>query len=287
MLLGTDFSPRPGLGADVGFSYSTMARRYDIGTTVDTSDITPKFVLVGMGYARFAPGDLGAGTPEFEWRARAAFGTSHDEQQRLAQPQLGLPSVDSNGTCRARNFALLLRLPVTKTDSVEIAGDGRNNRSTDVINIGGENQELTSARDLTSQRIDVSAGWRHRWQGLEAAAAFRWDKPSGYNATAQSFQDASGRLFGGAAEVRWKPAPWTFVLHGEYQTGNLDVHRESFPHFEDRDTEEKATLQAYRLSAGYCWPKAEVMLSTTYDRQQLPFVSLAVLGTETVAFDQG
>ncbi len=287
MILGTDLSPRPGLGGDVGFSYSTLARRYDIGTTVDTSDVTPKFVLVGMGYARLAPGGLGAGTPEYEWRARVAFGTSHDEQQRLVQPELGLPGVFANGTGRAENFALLVRLPVTSTDSVEIGGEGRNNRSTDVINVGGENRELTSARDLSSQRIDMSAGWRHRWMGLEGMAAFRWTKPSGYNATARSFQDASGNLFGGEAEVRWRPSPWTFVLHGEYTTGDLDVHRESFPSFQDRDTREKATLQAYRLSAGYCWSESEVMLSTTYDRQKLPFVTLAVLGTETVAFDQG
>jgi hypothetical protein len=287
MLLGTELPPRPGLGGDLGFSYATLARRYDIGTTVDTSDVTPKFVLVGMGYARFAPADLGAGTPEFEWRARAAFGTSHDEQQRLAQPELGLPAVFSNGTGRAENFALLVRYPLTASGSIEAAGEGRNNRSTDVINIGGENQELTSARDLSSQRIDIAAGWRQRWQGLEAAAAARWTKPSGYNATAGSFQDASGNLFGGEVEVRWRPAPWTFVLHAEYETGNLDVHRESFPDFHDRDSEEKATLQAYRLSAGYSWTRSDLMLSTIYDRQKLPFVSLAVLGTEVVAFDEG
>jgi hypothetical protein len=287
MLLGTELSPRPGLGGELGFSYATLARRYEIGTTVDTSDVTPKFVLVGMGYARFAPAGLGAGTPEFEWRARAAFGTSHDEQQRLVQPELGLPAVFSNGTGRAENFALLVRLPLTPSGSIEAAGEGRNNRSTDVINIGGENQELTSARDLSSQRIDISAGWRQRWLGLEAAAAVRWTKPSGYNATARSFQDASGNLFGGEAELRWRPTPWTFILHGEYVGGDLDVHRESYPQFQDRDTTENATLQAYRLSAGYCWAQSEVMLSTTYDRQKLPFVSLAVLGTEIVAFDEG
>lgn len=287
MLLGMDLSPRPGLGAELGFSYSTLARRYDIGTTVDTSDVTPKFVLVGMGFARFAPDGLGAGTPEFEWRGRVAFGTSHDEQQRLEQPQLGLPQVLSNGTGRAENFALLLRLPVTKADSVELAGEGRNNRSTDVINIGGENQELTEARDLSSQRIDLAAGWRHRWEGLEAAAAFRWTKPSGYNATAGSFQDASGPIYGGEGEVRWKPGPWTVVAHAEYMSGNIDVHRESLPDFHDRDAALKATLQAYRLSAGYSWTRSDLMLSATYERQQLPYVSLAVLGTETVAFDEG
>ena len=206
MLLGMDLPPRPGLGAELGFSYSTLARRYDIGTTVDTSDVTPKFVLVGMGFARFAPDGLGAGTPEFEWRGRVAFGTSHDEQQRLVQPELGLPRVLSNGTGRAENFALLLRLPVTKTDSVEIAGEGRNNRSTDVINIGGENQELSEARDLSSQRIDIAAGWRHRWPGLEAAAAFRWTKPSGYNATAGPSRTPRARFSAAKARCAGSPA---------------------------------------------------------------------------------
>jgi hypothetical protein len=289
MLLGTELSPRPGLGGELGFSYATLARRWEIGVTVDTSDVTPKFVLVGMGYARFPAPGLGAGTPEFEWRARAAFGTSHDEQARPRdQPDLGLPIVLSNGTGRAENFALLARLPVSPADSIEVAGEGRNNRSTDVINFGGTNQELSEARDLSSQRIDASAGWRHRWRGLEAMAAFRWTKLTGYNATARSFYDASGSIFGGEAELRYRPAPpWTLVLHAEYESGNLDVHRESYPHFVDRDTEERATLQAYRLTAGYCWSQSELMLSSTYDRQELPFVSLAVLGREVETFDQG
>jgi hypothetical protein len=177
---------------------------------------------------------------------------------------------------------------VSPADTIEVAGEGRNNRSTDVINFGGTNQELSEARDLSSQRIDASAGWRHRWRGLEAMAAFRWTKLTGYNATARSFYDASGSIFGGEAELRYRPAPpWTLVLHAEYESGNLDVHRESYPHFVDRDTEERATLQAYRLTAGYCWSQSELMLSSTYDRQELPFVSLAVLGREVETFDQG
>ncbi len=287
MLFNVDLSPRPGLGADLGFSYATLARRYEIGTTVDTSDVTPKFLLAGIGYARFAKDGLGAGTPEFEWRARIAFGVSHDEQERRAQPELGLPLVSASGTGRYENFALLLRLPVTARDSVEIAGERRTAKSTDLINIGGTNQEFFESRELSAERVDIAAGWRHRWEGLEAQAAFRWTKPSGFNATAQSFQDGSGPIFGGEAEVRWKPGPWTFALGGQYMSGTIDVHRESFPHFLDRDSEETARLQAYRLLAGYSWPRTDLMLTAIYDREQLPFVALAVLGTETVAFDQG
>jgi hypothetical protein len=287
MLFGVDLPPRPGLGADLGFSYATLARRYEVGVTVDTSDVTPKFLLVGLGDTRFPTGRLGAGTPAFEWRARFAFGTSHDEQQLLADPELGHERVIASGTGRYENFALLLRLPVSARDSVEVAGERRASKATDLINIGGENQEFSEARELSAERVDIAAGWRHRWEGLEAQAAFRVTKPSGFNATAQSFQDGSGPIFGGEAEVRWRPAPWTFALHGQFMSGSIDVHRESFPVFEDRDAELSATLAAARVSAGYSWARSDLMLSATYDREKLPFVALAVLGTETVAFDEG
>ncbi len=69
--------------------------------------------------------------------------------------------------------------------------------------------------------------------------------------------------------------------------GNLDVHRESLPAFEDRDASLPASFEAVRLGVGYSWPRTELFLTTTYDRQELPFVALAVLGTEQVAFDRG
>jgi hypothetical protein len=77
------------------------------------------------------------------------------------------------------------------------------------------------------------------------------------------------------------------MLHGQGVRGSLDVHRESFPAFADRDSRQPASLGAVRLGVGYSWPKTELLLSTTYDRQHLPFVALAVLGTETLAFDSG
>ena len=288
MLLGMDLPPRPGLGAELGFSYSTLARRYDIGTTVDTSDVTPKFVLVGMGFARFAPDGLGAGTPEFEWRGRVAFGTSHDEQQRLVQPELGLPRVVSNGTGRAENFALLLRLPVTKADSVELAGEGRNNRSTDIINIGGENQEVTEARDLSSQRIDVAAGWRHRWTGLEAAGGLPVDEALGLQRDGRILPGCLGpdsraaraRCAGSPARGRSWPTPNTWA-------GTSTSIARAFRTSTTGTRSSRRPSRRYRLSAGYSWTCSDLMLSATYDRQKLPFVSLAVLGTETVAFDRG
>jgi hypothetical protein len=287
MLLGTDLSPRLGLGAEIGFSYATLARRYDVPSSdrVDASDVTPKFILIGIGNARGARDGLGAGTPEFEWRARVAFAPSHDEQQIKAAP--GVEPINTDGTGRYENFALVLRLPVGIRDSVEIAANRRNHSATDLINIGGENLEFTEERTLGAERIDLAAGWRHRWPGLEGEAAVRWTRPGGSNNTARVFHRASGALLGGELEVRWRSGGWTALAHGERMSGSLDVHRESFPAFQDRDSSLDASLEAYRLGIGYSWPRAELMLSATYDRQHLPFVALAVLGTETVAFDAG
>jgi len=288
MLLGLDMTPRNGLGAELGFSYATLARRYEIASVrVDTSDVTPKFLLAGMGYARPARDGLGAGTPELEWRLRIGFATSHDEQELKADPDLGIERIIADGTGRYENFALLGRLPIGARDSVEIAGERRSDKATDVINIGGSNQALSESRDISAERNDFAIGWRHRWTGFEAEGAFRILKASGFNATANSFQDASGVIYGGEAEARWVPGPWTVVLHGERISGSLDVHRESLPDFHDRDASLPALLSAVRLGVGYAWPRTQVMVTGTYGREKLPFVSLAPTGTETIAYDSG
>ena len=113
-LLGMDLAARLGLGAELGFSYSTLARRYDVPSSdrVDASDVTPKFLLVGLGNARGARDGLGAGTPEFEWRVRVAFAPSHDEQRIREQPRASSRST-SDGTGRYENFALVVRLPLS------------------------------------------------------------------------------------------------------------------------------------------------------------------------------
>src|ERR1700757_1915172 len=83
LLLGIDLPPPPGYAVEVGFSYATSARRYITGPgSDDTSDVTPKFVLVGLGWSRPAAAGLGAGTPEAEWRLRVALAPSHDEQEQ-------------------------------------------------------------------------------------------------------------------------------------------------------------------------------------------------------------
>ncbi len=288
LLLGMDMTPRSGLSGQMGFSYATMARRYDVTSErVDSSDVTPKFVLVGMGNAWPAADGLGAGTPASEWRARIGFATSHDQQERKALPALDLDRILTSGTGRYENFALLGRVKVTERDSVELALDRRAESATDLIDIGPDNGVVSSSRSLSASRADYALGWRHRWPGFEAEVGFHGSRPDGYNSTLGSFQTASGPLWGGEVEGRWKCGGWTALVHAEGMWGNLDVHRESQPDFANRDSSEAASFEAIRLGGGYSWTKSDLFVTASIERQKLPFVSIAVLGTETVDFDRG
>jgi hypothetical protein len=288
LLLGPLLPAPAGLSGEMGFSYATLARRYDVTETrIDGSDVTPKFLLIGLGHAWQAAGDLGAGTPAAEWRLRIAFAPSHDEQERKEEAAEDIERILTTGNGRYENFAGVARFSLGLANSLEIAGERRSHKATDLINIGGENHVFSEQRSLTAERIDVTAGARHRWNHLEAAAGVLWSKISGFNATADAFHHATGKLWGWNAEARWRNGCWSAFATAQRVSGHFDVHRESFPSFEARDSEEPGALEQYRLGVGYAWPRLEVVASAAYDREHLPFVALAVLGTETVAFDQG
>ncbi len=146
-LLGMDLAPRDGLSGQMGFSYATMARRYDVTPErVDSSDVTPKFVLVGLGNAWPAPDGLGAGTPASEWQARVAFGTSHDQQERRRSPEEDLDRILDSGTGRYENFALLGRIRLGDRDSIEVALNRRAESATDLVDIGPRNGVVSESR---------------------------------------------------------------------------------------------------------------------------------------------
>lgn len=285
-LLGIDLPPRPGLAAEIGLSYATLARRYPVpGEPVDDSDVTPKFVLIGMGNAHPAAGSFGAGTPAFEWRVRVAFGPSHDEQVRNASPNRERAS--ANGTGRYENFSLLGRLPIGASDSIEASLDRRGHKATDVINIGGQEHAFSEERTLSAERGDGAIGWRHRFRDAEIGGAARYVKLTGFNATAGAYYRSSGGLWGGSVEGRLRRGRWSVLAHYERLSGSLDVLEESLPDFHVRRPAGEARLEAARLGLGYSWPRTDLWATATYDRSRLPFIALAVLGTETAGFDEG
>src|SRR5262249_47952242 len=101
LFLGSELKPREGFGVDIGFSYATLARRWNVvgaePTRVDSSDTTPKFVLIGLGQAKQPNDGLGAGTPAFQWRLGVGFAPSHDEQELKAATNVEPITATGNG----------------------------------------------------------------------------------------------------------------------------------------------------------------------------------------------
>jgi hypothetical protein len=280
-----ELPPPAGYHAEVGFSYATSARRYEIGPgSDDISDVTPKFVLVGLGSARFPAAGLGAGTPEAEWRVRVALAPSHDEQD---QTPFAVTNTGATGTGRYENFAIFLRYPLSARDSLEAAWNRRTHKATDELVIGQERFILSEVRLLSAERVDVGLGWRHRWEGFEVSVSARYVRPSGSNATGGAFHIAGGPIYGGALAARARRGRWTLAASAERASGSIGVHEESLPSFVPRDSDGTATLEAYRIGVGYAAGKTEVFFQATYDRSRLPFVAFAVLGTEVSAFEGG
>lgn len=285
LLLGVDLPPPPGYHAEVGFSYATAARRYQIDAAHDdVSDVTPKFVLVGLGGSRQAANGLGAGTPEAEWGIRVALGPSHDEQE---QTPFSVSNTTATGTGRYENFAIVLRYPLGARDSIEAGWNRRTQKATDLLDIGRERFFFTEERVLSAERVDVGLGLRHRWKGIEAAVSGRYVRPSASDTTAGVAQLTEGPIYGGALEARARRGRWTLAASAERATGSIPVHEENQPAFVPHNFDADAALEAYRLGIGYEAKSTEVFLAATYDRSHLPFVAFAVLGTEVAAFESG
>lgn len=271
---------------DLGVSYATLSRRLDLVTgAFDASDVTPKFVQVGVGKARAAAAGLGAGTPELEWRARFALGPSHDEQRFRFTDQT---PILTTGTGRYLNFDALGRIPVGPADSVELGVKRREHEITDFSNFVLEKPAvLFLQRSLTARRLDAAAGWRHRWKNLEAAASVRWTQPSGRTESADTLYQTHGSLFGTAVDVRWRLGAWTLGFAGERAAGSLDVDERSVPAAVNREVRGDALLSSARPSVSFSWKRTELFGAVSFERQRLPFVSLAMLAKESAGLQSG
>lgn len=286
VLLRTELVPPPGLSAEIAGSYATIQRKYDTPPDFpDFSNVTPKFVLIGLRGVWQAQGDLGAGTPAREWRARFALGPAHDDQD---ERPLGAPGrTTAFGTGRYENLAALYRQPVGAADSIEAGWVRKKHASTDAVDLGGTNYVLGEQRILGSERADWGLGWRHRFRGLELALSGRYTNIDAGNATARFSGAYGSHLLGGGADLRLRKGRFTVQVHGDLMTGNLGVREESFPAFIPRTFAAPASLQSVTTLVAYAWSKTDISLSYTYDRNRLPFTTFAVLGVETNALDSG
>ncbi len=146
---------------------------------------------------------------------------------------------------------------------------------------------LLFQRSLTARRLVAAAGWRHRWSGLEAAASVRFVQPSGRSENDETLYQSHGALWGGAVEARWKPGRWTFALAAERASGTLEVDEYSAPAGVDRVVRGSALLSSVRPSVAYRWGCTELFGAVGFERQNLPFVALALIAAESAALQAG
>jgi hypothetical protein len=241
--------------------------------------------LVGVGYARRAAPGLGTGTPAFEWRARLAVGPSHDEERRRVTDET---PILTTGTGHYLNLALLGRLPVGERDSIEVAADRREHEVTDFANLVFEQPPtFLGQRKLEARRLDLAAGWRHRWKGFEAAASVRSVQPHGRSESDESLYRAKGSLWGGAAEGRWRLGHWTLSFVAERVSGRLSVAEQSASAGVDRERSWDARLQSFRPGLAFSFGPNELFGSVAFEKQRLPFVFFALTAAEASALDRG
>jgi hypothetical protein len=285
-LLGGDHPAPPAFSAEVAAAYASLQRQNltSGATSDDRSDVTAKFTLVGFRYAAPARSSLGAGTPESELRILVAFPNSHDEADEGA----GAPDrIVATGGGRYENYSLLARRRVSESDSVEIAFEQRRHKITDLVNLGGSKFQVAEERDLIAERIDYMAGWRHRWRGLEVAAAWDHATIQGKFNTANSLISARGHLDGAWIEGRAERGPWTGSLSAEALSGSIPVSTEFFPNFQAESRDSRAWTEGLAATVLRTAGKWDAGVSLFLDRSRLPFVALAVLGAENRAFDSG
>lgn len=285
-LFRSDLPPAPGLAAEFAASYATLERRDDSRTVLhnDSSDLTPKFLMVGMGSGREAPEGLGAGTPAREWGVKLAIGNSHDEASQTFRIPDG---VVATGTGRYENFDARLRVPLGDRDSIEAAVGQRIHKIVDLVNIGESKFQFSEERDLFAQRVDGALGLRHRLPHFEIAASWRFVRPEGKYNTALSFRRGRAWLHGAQIEARWRRALWTVGASAEAVSANMPVQEERVPDFAHVTYHERATLSAASLFVTKAWRRTDLYFSVGTDRSRLPFVTMAVLGEENRHFDEG
>jgi len=285
-LLRTGLPASSGLFGEFAASYATLERRDDSGTVLenDASDVTPKFLLVGMGNAKAAEPGLGAGTPAREWFARLAIANSHDEQSQTFR----IPdAIVATGTGRYENFEIGGRIPIGARDSVEAAVAQRVHKIVDLVNLGGSKFQFSEERDLFAQRVDLSLGWRHRFRDAEVAAAIRGVRPEGKYNTASVYRQGKEWMPGGQIEGRWRHGTLSLGASGEAIAADMSVHEERSPDFAHVSYTERATLSSASLFAEKTWGPTDLYFSIGADRSRLPFVAMAILGQETLYYDQG
>jgi len=281
-LFGSDLTPLPGFSGELAASYSTFQRRpFDL---TDRSDVTMKAVLAGFRFARPPRGDLGAGTPETELRARFVFPNAHTE---AAENDAVPDRVMADGSGRYDNFSVLGRVPLGASLSAEAGWGQRRLTTDDLVNIGRSYFNFSEERANTSENTVYRVGLRYRGPGFEIAGHGERVSLLGRTNTANEFVLAGGNFWGASLDGRWRHGRLGASLTLEGLRGAMPVNGEFAPAFGPVSVSGATSMESARLELSYSFSRVDVYIAGTYGRTRLPFVTIAPLGAETRAYDDG
>ncbi len=274
-----------GFTGQIAGAYATLERDEGSGSRRDSfSNVTGKFPLLALGWSKPAEAGLGAGTPVTEVRFAIAFGTSHDEAE---EPE-GTPGrVLATGTGRYENLAIALRGAVSRAVSLEGFFVQRRHKVTDLVNSGKENLLFTEERLLTADREDAALGARFRWRDLEAALHARYTVAQGQMNTSRAGLFSRGGLPGAGGEVVWRSGSWMVTAVGGWSGGTVPRDDMYFPDFVVQSARPSASLWETGIGTGATFGRVALSLLLSYGESRLPWVSLAVLGSENRLVDSG
>ena len=224
MLLGMDLPPRDGPRRGDGLllrdARAALRRRDRSGSTPRTSrrsSSSSAWATPGPRRTVSAPGRRassgGRGSP-------SARRTTSRSARRSTE--LGLPDRRRRAPAATRTSPLLRPAPGRRRATPSSSpSTGARRAPTDLINIGGENQEVTEPRDPLGRADRLAARLAPPLGGARGRGGLPVDRsPTGYNATAGSFQNASGTICGGDGGGALEPRrAGRSLLHGEGMGG--------------------------------------------------------------------
>lgn len=219
---GTSFAPPDGSAIRLQgtYLYSTLERGVErtsgpVGVPdLESADTTPHGVALEAASVRASK--FGAGTPEFELMGGVLVGSSHTE----AKTSFGL----ATGNGRVESYALLARLPLGGSGSIEGALDIPYFRSHDDLSSGPSRLD-PERREVSAYANNLGLGYRFRGRDWEAAVALRYAYVFWKQDTARSLDDSDGLLLGSEVEVRRRFGALGGTLSAGFLGGRLDAAR--------------------------------------------------------------
>jgi hypothetical protein len=277
LLLRQELPPVVRTSGDLSASYHTLDRDAREGN--DHSDVTAKTVSGSFRWARLGRSGLGAGTPPSELRLAATFPSVHDD---AAERRAGTSSATGNG--RMENYLLLGRCPLFgEHDSAEAAVQQRRLVIADLVTF--DSGTAPSERRLEAERYDLTLGWRHRFRGAELAGRAAFLDVNGKHQTLSRRVAMNGNMWGGGLEARAAAGPFVLELFGEAAAGKLFGAQVSAS--ASTSLASRAWIETGGGSVTLTTGAWDFRAGIAYQSWRLPFVVIAVLGSETRALDAG